>query len=768
MDFNTKIEKQDISEIVNSRFINWSAFKNSTILVTGATGLIGSAIVKSILYANETLNTNIKVIALVRNRQKALKLFGRKVKYVVQDITTPIKSCPKVDYIIHTANSTSSRGFVEQPVETIDSIVQGTKNILDFARRKNIKNTVYLSSMEVFGKTDFANPEPLKENDYGYIDIAELRSSYPEAKRLAENMCVAYSSEYNVSVNVARLVQTIGAGVDYHDNRVFAQFARNVVEQKDIVLHTTGESIRSYCYITDAVVAIFVLLERGQKGEFYNIANEATTTSIKQMAEMLCNTYTASKLKIELNNSMNSYYLPKLKTVLNTSKLQSLNWQAKISLEEMFNRLIQDFYLRPKPLIYTAKDKRNKLKELIAKIFNKERFIEYEKFSIWGYNFTLKRRLRYASICQNTPVQPNKIAFIDNHGEGYSGNLKYIADELIRQNIDCEIVWVDNLSDDVLNNFPSQIRKIQKDTFDSAQELASAKIWVASQRNLTMLKKGLQKKEDQYYIQTWHGSLGIKKVGFDLHPDKEETWMYYAKKDAEMLNYTISNSEFETNVYRGIFWGQGNPKLLGHPRNDIFFANNDDLKSKVKKALNIADNQKIILYAPTYREDHDLTCYNMDYEAVIAEFEKKFGGECVLILRFHPWVLKDCAHLFGNNPKIINGNHYDDIQELLAVSDFMITDYSSCIFDFLFTRKPAFIYASDITKYNNDRGFYYQLETTPFPIANDMKTFITNIADFASASYDAKINDFLKSKGCMEDGNASKRVVELIKQIIKS
>ena len=158
----------------------------------------------------------------------------------------------------------------------------------------------------------------------------------------------------------------------------------------------------------------------------------------------------------------------------------------------------------------------------------------------------------------------------------------------------------------------------------------------------------------------------------------------------------------------------------------------------------------------------------MDYEAVIAEFEKKFGGECVLILRFHPWVLKDCAHLFGNNPKIINGNHYDDIQELLAVSDFMITDYSSCIFDFLFTRKPAFIYASDITKYNNDRGFYYQLETTPFPIANDMKTFITNIADFASASYDAKINDFLKSKGCMEDGNASKRVVELIKQIIKS
>jgi len=342
MNFNTEIEKQDTIEIVSSKYINWDFFKNSTILVTGATGLIGSQIVNAILYANEKLDTNIKIIGLIRNHQKAEEIFGTnsKIEYIIQDITKPLITELKIDYVIHTANGTASKGFVENPVETIDSIIFGTKNILEYSLKNKIKSLVYLSSMEVFGQTSFDKKEALKEKDYGYVDILQPRSSYPEGKRLAETLCSAYFSEYSLPVKIARLVQTIGAGVNINDNRVFVQFAKSVINNEDIVLHTTGESSRSYCYITDAITAIFVLLERGCNGECYNIANDKTNASIKEMAEMLCNKYHNTKLRFELDDKC---YPPASKLHVDTSKIKSLNWEAKIELGIMYERLISKF-----------------------------------------------------------------------------------------------------------------------------------------------------------------------------------------------------------------------------------------------------------------------------------------------------------------------------------------------------------------------------------------------------------------------------------------
>ena len=342
MNFKTNIEELDTREIVNSEYINWEFFKNSTIMITGATGLIGEQIVKSLLLANEEKDTNIKVLALVRNKKKALSKFSKNknLKFIVQDISKDVKYSGDVDFIIHTANSTSSKDFVEKPVETINSIMTGTKNILKFGREKQIKGMIYLSSMEVFGKTDFERVEPLKEDDYGYIDIINTRSSYPEAKRLAETLCHSYFKEYGLPVKVARLVQTIGAGVDYNDNRVFAQFARNIVEKKNIVIKTTGKSARSYCYITDAITALFKLLEIGNNGESYNIANENTNCSIKELAYMLANKYQDSKVEFQLDNK---FYPPATKLFVDITKLKALNWSAKIDLEEMFDRLVKNF-----------------------------------------------------------------------------------------------------------------------------------------------------------------------------------------------------------------------------------------------------------------------------------------------------------------------------------------------------------------------------------------------------------------------------------------
>lgn len=347
MQFKNDIEAEDTRQIVDSEYINLDYFKNSTIMITGATGLIGSQLLLSVLLANELYNANIKVLACVRNLQKAEKMFSNVItdnlKFVVQDIIEPLKIEDNVDFIIHTANSTSSKDFVEYPVETITSIVLGTKNILDFAKDKKAKSVVYLSSMEVFGKTDFQAEKPLTESDYGYIDLAEVRSSYPEGKRLAENLCVAYAKEYDVPVKIARLVQTIGANVSYSDNRVFSQFARNIAENKDIILHTKGETIRSYCYVTDAITGILAIAEKGKNAFVYNIANPETVCSIKEMAEMLCEKYPASNLKFELENDENKYYLPKLKTVLDITRLSDLNWKPKVSLEEMYEKLIANF-----------------------------------------------------------------------------------------------------------------------------------------------------------------------------------------------------------------------------------------------------------------------------------------------------------------------------------------------------------------------------------------------------------------------------------------
>ena len=354
MKYRTKIEEQDTLEIVNSSLINWEFFKDSTILVTGATGLIGTQSVLSLLCANERFNTNIKILALVRNKEKAEKKFKDvktdKLKFVVQNITEPI-DCKKVDFIIHTANSTASGFFVENPVETIDSIYTGTHNVLEYAKNSSVKSIVYLSSMEVYGNIELDRKEPLKEEDYGYMDIMKVRNSYPLGKKLAENLCHAYFSEYQVPVKIARLSQTIGAGVDYNDNRVFMQFARNVIEKQNIVLRTKGETKRSYCYITDCVVAIFTMLEKGRNGEVYNITNPKTTCSIKEMAEMLCTKYPTSKLKLEIGEHLypdaTKYYLDTTKYYLDTT------WEAKVFLEEMFERLIENHKIQKEEKIST-------------------------------------------------------------------------------------------------------------------------------------------------------------------------------------------------------------------------------------------------------------------------------------------------------------------------------------------------------------------------------------------------------------------------------
>lgn len=330
---NNSIFEEDIKNIIN--YFDMSVFDGKTILVTGATGLIGKLCVKSLL--NSGYNT--QVIALVRDEEKAKNIFGesKRLTYLVQDINQRINTTRRVDYIIHAASTTSSKDFVEKPVETIYTAINGSRNVLEFAKNKRLEGMVYLSSLEIYGVNEKEN---IKEEDYGYIDILNPRSSYSESKKMVETMCISYGTEYGVPVKIARLAQTFGAGVSISDNRVFAQFAKAIINKENIVLHTKGETKRNYCYTTDTVRGIFTILTKGENNNAYNVANENSYCSISEMAHLLENEYTKVKYKID---EINRGYNPTVKIALNTEKLNALGWEAKVDLKEMFDRLIMNF-----------------------------------------------------------------------------------------------------------------------------------------------------------------------------------------------------------------------------------------------------------------------------------------------------------------------------------------------------------------------------------------------------------------------------------------
>ena len=337
---------EDINYIARSSDIDWDELRNKVILITGATGLIGSQIVLALDRYNRLYDGKIQVYALARNQKKAEKIFKECsdcVSIVVGDIRENINIAGNVDYIIHGASMTSSKEFVDYPVETILTGMDGTNNVLSFARKKQIKGMVYLSSLEVYGVTG-SEKVSVKENEYGYIDQLLPRSSYSEGKRMAECLCISYGNEYNLPIKIVRLSQTFGPGVAYTDNRVFAQFARCAIEGQNIVLKTKGETYRNYCYTRDAIIGILCVLLRGSVNEAYNIANKKTGISIKDMALIVAHDIAKDHIKVvfDLSDDVSKLgYGPTIKIALNTEKIEKLGWKAEVNLKDAFERMIQ-------------------------------------------------------------------------------------------------------------------------------------------------------------------------------------------------------------------------------------------------------------------------------------------------------------------------------------------------------------------------------------------------------------------------------------------
>lgn len=336
---------EDNNSIAGSEAVDWDALTNANILVTGATGLIGSTLIRGLMERNRAYGGQMRVYALVRNAEKAKQMFSGYIgKGWLQLVVGDVNSLPDVDgdihYIIHGASVTSSRDFVDKPVETIMTAIEGTKNILELAKKKNIRGMVYMSSMEVYGTP--LNNEPLTEEKMGYLNPLMVRSSYSESKQMVENLCVAYCSQYQVPVKIVRLTQTFGPGVAKDDGRVFAEFARCAVSGKDIRLQTAGLTERMYLYTVDAATALLTVLTKGANGEAYNAANRQTYCSIKEMADMVADRFGEGQCKvvIDIPDTPNTSYNPVCHVYLECSKLEQLGWSAQTDLENMYRRMI--------------------------------------------------------------------------------------------------------------------------------------------------------------------------------------------------------------------------------------------------------------------------------------------------------------------------------------------------------------------------------------------------------------------------------------------
>lgn len=322
------------------------SLRDAAVLITGGTGLVGSLLAKTLLCHNRLNRARVEILLLVRSEERARAVFGdlldrEELNLIFGDVTREIPLSKPVDYIFHCASVTASKMMVTQPVETIITALDGTRNVLECAKKNGCKSVVYVSSMEMYGSIKNAD-EPVTENMLGYIDPLAIRSNYPESKRMCENMCVAYSQEYGLNVKIARLAQTFGAGILPGENRVFAQFARSAMEGKDIVLHTKGLSHGNYCYTADVVTGLVHILLLGENAQAYNVVNEETHTTIGEMAKMVAQKLASKPIQVVFDiPEGNAFgYAQDTKLRLSARKLRALGWEPKVGLEEAYRRMM--------------------------------------------------------------------------------------------------------------------------------------------------------------------------------------------------------------------------------------------------------------------------------------------------------------------------------------------------------------------------------------------------------------------------------------------
>lgn len=335
--YSNQVISSDIDFLCNLFLDKIDLFCDKNFLITGGTGLIGSYI---LLFLNKLVEKGIKLnIYSISRSQPNKKLQFNHVKYFTFDLSKSFEAVTvKFDYIIHLASPTSSKFFCDFPVDTIENIVNGTNNILHYIINQNPKaRMVYLSTMEVYGDQPKGS---YSENDFDGLDPYRLRSSYPEAKRLCECLCKAYTHQYSLNISVGRLTQTFGPGMQLDtDSRFFSSLINCAVSKKTMILYSKGETKRCYIYIADAVSAIFTILFKDTTCDVFNIANPDTFISIGDLSLNMSKKFNF-KLEYKLNDVHNIVFCKTHELNLNVNKLKKLGWLPYYLLNEGIDRTV--------------------------------------------------------------------------------------------------------------------------------------------------------------------------------------------------------------------------------------------------------------------------------------------------------------------------------------------------------------------------------------------------------------------------------------------
>ena len=379
-----------------------------------------------------------------------------------------------------------------------------------------------------------------------------------------------------------------------------------------------------------------------------------------------------------------------------------------------------------------------------------------------------KARITHLVYClfRIFPVKENKIVFTTFEGDGgYCCNPRYIAEELLKRNKGYDIVWLVN---NMNKEFPAGIRKVSNTFWNRAYHLVTAKVWVDNSRKAY----GTAKRKDQLYIQTWHAAIEFKPVGKYRGKLFPKIAYLVSAYDSKLVDYVTSNSEWCTKRYPKMLLYKGEILKTGSPRCDIFFTEREKLYQKIRERYSVPKDAKIVIFAPTFRGGSqkgkrevfaDKT--TLDFQMLTDALNKRFGGAWYVFLRLHPQL---AARLKGmplknKSEHMVDVSQADDMNELLAASDALVTDYSSAAFDAINMYIPVFLYADDLKDYTQERGeMMWDMNSLPFPVAGTNEELKEYIRLFDLKKYHDSIDFFNKEHGVLEDGHASERVADVI------
>lgn len=358
------------------------------------------------------------------------------------------------------------------------------------------------------------------------------------------------------------------------------------------------------------------------------------------------------------------------------------------------------------------------------------------------------------------PIKKNKIVFIQGVGGGYRCNLKYVAEEIVRQKLPYDLVWLVEKWD---IEIPEPIRKVKYNRIRAVYELATACVMINNSKSLYPVKK----KSGQKFIYIPHGEPGCKCAEGDAV--LTDAYIKASKFHSSQTDVFVSLGTYHTQVLKDTFWVPQNAEIwqIGFPRNDIYYKDSHEKVKAIRKKLNVPDGMRIAFYAPTFRDSGKTDAYDLDLHRVLHALERKTGDKWMFFITLHPNFLWFKHPVYDFGERIWNMTWYTDIHELLLLADIAISDYSSVALDFSNTRRPVFLYASDIDDYKRMRGLKDMYFKLPFPRAKNNIEMEANIINFDKTKYAKELEAFYKMYGSVDDGHASERFVEKMKKFMQ-